>query len=72
MMSKNGLTSGEKDSIRRSKEPTVVTIADGEAESTEDATVYVNDLDVVCRKQAVERFTSSAFSGFIMRRNGIL
>ena len=46
MMSKNELTSGEKETIRRSKEPTVITTARGAAESTEEATVYVNNLDV--------------------------
>ena len=46
MMSKNELTSGEKDTIRQSKEPSVITTASGEAEWTEEATVCVNDLDV--------------------------
>ena len=46
MMSKNELTSGEQDTVRRSKEPTVITTANGKAESTEQATVYVNNLDV--------------------------
>ena len=45
-MSKNELTSGEKDAIRRSREPTVITTTSGKAESTQEATVYVNDLDV--------------------------
>ena len=39
------LTSGEKDTIRRSKE-LVITTANCKAESTEEATVFVNDLDV--------------------------
>ena len=46
MMSKSALTSGEKDTIGRSKEPTVTKSANGKAESTEEVTVYVNDLDV--------------------------
>ena len=46
MMSKNELTSGEKDTIRRSSEHPVITTANGKAESTEEATMYVNDLDV--------------------------
>ena len=46
MMSKNKLTSGEKDTIRRSSEHPVITTANGKAESTEEATVFVNDLDV--------------------------
>ena len=46
-MSKNEFTSGDKDTIRRSKETTVITTASGKAESTEEATVYVYDLDVL-------------------------
>ena len=46
MMSKHELTSGQKSSIRRSKEPTVVTTANGKVESMEEATVFVKDLDV--------------------------
>ena len=47
MMSKYELISAEQDTIRRPKEPTVITSASGKAEPTEDATVYVNDLDVL-------------------------
>ena len=46
-MSKNELTSGENDTIRRSTEPTIITTARGKAESTEEATAYVNDLHVI-------------------------
>ena len=45
MMSKNQLPFGGKDTIWRSTEPTVITTASGMAESTEEATVYVNHLD---------------------------
>ena len=71
-MSKNELTSGEKDTIIRSKEPTVITTASGKAGSTEQTTVYSNDLDVFCHNDDVGRFTSSAFFGFILRRNELL
>ena len=47
MMSKSELTSGEKDAIGRSREPTVITTANGKAESTEEAAVHVNDLDAL-------------------------
>ena len=43
MMSKNEFTSGEKETIRRLQEPTVITTTSGKAESAEEATVYVND-----------------------------
>ena len=68
MMSKNDLTPGDKGAIRKSKEPTVVTAASAKAESTEEATVYVDDFGRLCRNDAVRRFTSSAIFGFIMRR----
>ena len=41
-MSQNEIASGEKDTIRRSKELTVITTASGKAESTEAPTAYVN------------------------------
>ena len=43
---KNELTPIEKVTIRGSKEPTVITTANGKGESTEETTVYVNDLEV--------------------------
>ena len=46
LMGKNEITSGEKDTIRKSKETTVITTANGKAESTDEATVHVHDLDV--------------------------
>ena len=44
MMSKQELTLGEKETIQKSKEPTVIATANGKAEATEEATVHVNDL----------------------------
>ena len=44
MMSKHKLTFVGKEIIRKSKETTVIATANGKAQSTEDATVYVNDL----------------------------
>ena len=46
MMSQNELTSGENDTVRRSKEPTVIATANGEAELTEEATENVHDMEV--------------------------
>ena len=47
MMSDNEFFSGEKGTIPRPKEPTVITTANGKEESAEEATVYVDDLDVL-------------------------
>ena len=46
MMSENELTSVGKDAIRRSHQPTVNTTANGNAESAEEATGHLNDVDV--------------------------
>ena len=46
IMTKNEPFFGEKDTTRRSKEPTVITTANGKAESAEKGTVCVNDWDV--------------------------
>ena len=45
---------GEKDTIRRWKETTGITTANGKAGSTEEATVYVNDLDVFVTMMLLE------------------
>ena len=58
-MSKNEITPGEKDTIRRSSEPTVITTASGTAEPEVKSTVYGDDLD----NDAGGRFTISAISG---------
>ena len=54
MMNKNELTSGETNTSRRSKEATGTTTANGKAESTEEATVYDNELDVFVTVMLVE------------------
>ena len=53
MTRKNELTSGERDT-RRSKEVTASTTANGKAESTEEATVYINDLVVFVTMMLLE------------------
>ena len=55
MMSKNELTSDERETTRQSTEPAVVmTTASGEAESTEEPTVHVDDLDVFVSMMLLE------------------
>ena len=67
MMSKNDLTFGGKDTIRRSKELTIIATARGKAESVEEYSVHIRSR---CHfhKDVVGRFTGSTISGFIMRR----
>ena len=58
--SKNAL---ERDSVMKSKEPTVNISANGKAESTEEANVHVDDSG---------GFTPRALSGFIVHGSGLL
>ena len=55
-----------------SRDLAVITTANGKAESTEEATGHLDDLDASCHDDAVGRFTSSTVFGFIMRRIGLL
>ena len=59
MMSKNELTSGDKDTIRRSKQPTVL---DGRNTSLHQR------FGRLCHNDAVGRFTSGAIAAYILRR----
>ena len=71
MMSKNDeLTSGENDTIERSKEPTVNTTANGKAESTEEATVYVNDLNVFVVMMLLKDSPEVLSSGLLCEEKG--
>ena len=54
MKMKIQLTSGEKVAFRRSKEPNVITTANFKAESTEEATVYVNDSHIFVTMMLLE------------------
>ena len=54
MMSLNELWFGEEDTIRKSTELTVIMTAGGTAESSEEPTVFVNDLDVFVTMMLLE------------------
>ena len=47
MMGDNELTPGEKDTNQTINSTTVITTDSGKAESKEETTVYVNDLDIL-------------------------
>ena len=72
LMSKCELTSGETDTIRRSKEPTLITTANGKAESTEEVTVHVNDMDVSVTVMLLECSPAVLSLWLIMRRKELL
>ena len=54
MMSKKDLSSDELDSLRRSRNPTVVRTANGEVHTNEEAQVFVHDLNLFVTVQLSE------------------
>ena len=54
------------------KNPPFITTANGRADSTEEATVDVNDLDVLVTMTLLEDSPAVVSLVFIMRRNGLL
>ena len=54
MLSKRDLSSGEMETLRRSRNPTVVVAANGEVQTNEEARVYVHDLDLFVTVQLLE------------------
>ena len=54
MMSKKDLGSDELDTLRRSKNPTVVLTANGEVHTHEEAQVFVHDLNLFVTMQLLE------------------
>ena len=54
MMSKKDLSSDELDTLRRSRNPTVVLTANGEVQTHEEAPEYVHDLNLFVTVQLLE------------------
>ena len=71
MMSGDALTILYKDTKRKSGDLTIIVIANGMAGSTGEVIVYINDLDVFVTMMLMEG-SPTFYSGFIMRRNGLL
>ena len=55
MPSRKDLNSAELETVRVSKSPTTVITAGGEMQTNEEATVYVNDLDLFVTVQILEK-----------------
>ena len=72
VMSKSAVTSDESETVRKSKEPTVIMPANGKAKSTEEAAVYVDDLDVFIIMMLLEDSLAVLFLGFLVRNMGSL
>ena len=58
------LTPGAKDTIKRSEEPTVIPTVKAKAQSTEEATVYVNALNFVVMMLLLEDLPAVLSLGF--------
>ena len=60
MLSKSDLSSDELDTLRRSRYPVTVKTANGEVQTTEEAQVYVHDLDLFVTVQ-LDKSTTRAY-----------
>ena len=54
MISKKDLNSAETDTLTKSCSPTIVTAANGEVQTHEEATVYVKELDIFLTMKVLE------------------
>ena len=54
MMNKKNLSSGEMDTVRRSRTPAVVLTANGEVQTHEEAHVFVHDLNLFVTVQKLD------------------
>ena len=54
MISKKDLSDAEMDTLTKSCSPTIVTTANGEVQTQEEATVYVKELDIFLTMKVLE------------------
>ena len=71
MLSRKGLNSAELDTVRVSGNPTRVFTANGEVQTNEEATVYVNDLDLLVTVQILEDTPAVPSPGKLCEDHGI-
>ena len=71
MMSTKDLSSDELDTLRRSRNPTVVLTANGEVQTSEEAQIYVHDLDLIVTVQLLEETHGVPLLGKTLRRSRI-
>ena len=72
MMSNKDLSSDELDTLRRSRNPTVVLLAHGEVHTNEEAQVYVHDLNLFVTLQLLEDTLAVLSLGKLCEDRGIL
>mgnify|MGYP000574616507 CR=1 FL=1 len=81
MLSRKDLNSAELETVRVSRNPTTVSTAKRDVQTNEEATVYVNDLDLFvtvqiledtqqfCRLENFEKTTDILMSGPVVRNH---
>ena len=72
MLSKTNLSSGELDTLRRSRNPRTVVTANGEVQTNEEAQVYVCDLDLFITEQLLENTQAVLSLGKLCSEHGYL
>ena len=69
MMSKNDLNSDELDTLRRSRNPTVVLTANGKVHTREESQVFVHDLNLFVTENFAKT-TDTSMSGSAVKNHG--
>ena len=70
MISKKDLSDAEKDTLTKSCSPTIVTTANGEVQTHEEATVYVKEVDILLALKVLENTPAVLSLGKLCDENG--
>ena len=70
MISKKDLNSAEMDTLTKSCSPTIVITANGEVQTHEEATVYVEELDIFLTRKVLENTPAVLSLGKLCDENG--
>ena len=70
MISKRDVSDAERDTLTKSCSPTIVITANGEAQTHEEATVYVKELDIFLTKKVIENTPAVLSLGKLCDENG--
>ena len=70
MLSEKDLSSGELETLKRSRSPITVEKANGEVQTTEEAQVYVHDLHMFVTVQLLEDTPAALSLGKLCRERG--
>ena len=71
MISKKDLSDAEMDTLTKSFSPTIVITANGEAQTHEEATVYVKGFDIFLTMKVLENTPTVLSLGKLCDENGI-